>query len=265
MPHQLQLSCVLMMVLCLLPGNAPRMAVQLPRPAGWSAPVTSRMQYPKAQEQLAQQPHHAGAPGLAHKAASRTCCCAEHRTTKELKTCVRCTWACLRAGRAQGSPVIHDSPFGAGQLLLADLLAGRRSEADPPVGTVILQTAEGPSVSRSQGHGLQPAFAVDAGISLKRPKLHATVVSRAQTQPQLPFYHTPGVTCGARLNMGHRGRPNPSRLTHLHKDVAEGDAAQQGPLVPVVKHAEAVGPWLVHVHEQVVEGAHLQRLALQQG
>ena len=33
-PHQLQLSCVLMMVLRLLPGNAPGMAVQLPRPAG---------------------------------------------------------------------------------------------------------------------------------------------------------------------------------------------------------------------------------------
>ena len=69
--HQLQLPGVLMVVLRLLPGNAPGMAVQLPRPAGWSAPVKPPCSSPNASEQLATQPHYAGAPWPAHKAASK--------------------------------------------------------------------------------------------------------------------------------------------------------------------------------------------------
>lgn len=56
-PHQLQISCVLMMVLRLLPGNAPGMTVQLPRPAGWGKHL-SRLacSCPTAHKQLAEQP-----------------------------------------------------------------------------------------------------------------------------------------------------------------------------------------------------------------
>ena len=165
---------------------------------------------PNASEQLATQPHYAGAPWPAHKAASKKCCYAQHGATDELKACARCTSSCLRAVQPQCSPIIHDSSSGAGsQLLLADLLAGRRSEADPPVGTVVLQTAEGPSVSRNRVHGLQHGSAEDTGRTLKRAKLYATVCHLQATVAHKPAEHklngshcsptTPRVACSAQL------------------------------------------------------------------
>ena len=160
----------------------------------------------RASEQLANQPHHARGSMLAHMAASRHCCCASHRTAEALKACARCTSACLRAVHPQCSPIIHDSSSGAGsQLLLPDLLAGRRSEADPPVGTVVLQTAKGPSVSRSHVHGLQPGFAADTRRSLAWPKLNATATSKAQLDGSHPSTPPEGVTFGAQLRWGIPG------------------------------------------------------------
>ncbi len=51
--------------------------------------------------------------------------------------------------------------------------------------------------------------------------------------------------------------------THLHKDVPEGDAAEKGTGVTVVKHAKAVCAWLPGVHEQIIQGTHWQADTLQ--
>ena len=54
-------------------------------------------------------------------------------------------------------------------------------------------------------------------------------------------------------------RKNTSSAANLHVDVAEGDAAEQGALLVVVKDAKAIGANLGAVHEQVIQRPSAQR------